>query len=65
MIAEFHGVGKYYLSEKGPDRASIENHERHMRLLNAGFRVFNLVWADLFRAREFKRISAEIANLGG
>lgn len=65
VIAEFHGVGKYYLSEKGPDRASIENHERHMRLLNAGFRVFNLVWADLFRAREFKRISAEIANLGG
>nr|WP_246475946.1 hypothetical protein [Brevibacterium renqingii] len=44
VIAEFHGVGKYYLNEKGPDRASSENHERHMRLLNAGFRIFNLVW---------------------
>lgn len=63
LIVEFHGVGKYYLNENGPDRASSENHERHMKLLNAGYRVLNLVWADLFRAREFKRIKAVLDEL--
>lgn len=62
LIVEFHGVGKYYLNNAGPDRASSENHERHMKLLNAGYRVFNLVWADLFRAREFTKIRAAIAE---
>lgn len=62
LIVEFHGVGKYYLNEAGPDRASSENHERHMKLLNAGYRVFNLVWADLFRVNEFARIKAAIAD---
>src|SRR5699024_1434186 len=65
VIVEFHGVGKYYLSTDGPDRASAANHERHMRLLNAGFRVFNLVWADLFRAEQFKQIKAVLTALGG
>lgn len=63
LIVEFHGVGKYYLNEAGPDQASSENHERHMKLLNAGYRVFNLVWADLFRVSEFARIKATIAQL--
>ncbi|WP_240372989.1 hypothetical protein [Brevibacterium zhoupengii] len=63
VIVEFHGVGKYYLNDAGPDRASSENHERHMKLLNAGYRVFNLVWADLFRASEFIKIRAAIADL--
>lgn len=64
LIVEFHGVGKYYLNDAGPDRASSANHERHMKLLNAGYRVFNLVWADLFRASEFAKIKAAIAELG-
>lgn len=64
LIIEFHGVGKYYLNEAGPNQASSENHERHMKLLNAGYRVFNLVWADLFRASEFAKIKAAIAEFG-
>ncbi|WP_193096370.1 hypothetical protein [Brevibacterium sp. FME17] len=31
--------------------------------LNAGFRIFNLVWADLFRVRGFKRIKAVLDEL--
>ena len=58
-------MGKYYLSADGPDRASAATHERHMKLLNAGFRVFNLVWADLFRAEPFRKIKAELASLRG
>ncbi|WP_228282729.1 hypothetical protein [Brevibacterium atlanticum] len=65
VIVEFHGVGKYYLNAGGPDRASSANHERHMKLLNAGFRVFNLVWADLFRAEPFRQIKAVLTALGG
>lgn len=64
LIVEFHGLGKYYLSESGPDQASSENHERNMKLLNAGFRVFNLVWADLFRVQEFKRTKVVLGALG-
>lgn len=63
LVVEFHGLGKYYLAENGPDRASAKNHERHMKLLNSGLRVFNLVWADLFRAQPFRRIKAELDAL--
>ena len=63
LIVECHGVGKYFLNEKGPDQASQENHRRHMGLLNAGYRVFNLVWGDLFRTREFIRIKNELAAM--
>ncbi|SMX81104.1 hypothetical protein BSP239C_01412 [Brevibacterium sp. 239c] len=62
LIVEVHGVGKYYLNAAGPDQASSANHERHMKLLNAGYRVFNLVWADLFRTSEFARIRAALAE---
>ncbi|WP_193071745.1 MULTISPECIES: hypothetical protein [unclassified Brevibacterium] len=62
LIVEVHGVGKYYLNAAGPDQASSANHERHMKLLNAGYRVFNLVWADLFRTSEFVRIRAALAE---
>lgn len=63
LVVEFHGVGKYFLSDGSPDRASAKNHERHMKLLNSGLRVFNLVWADLFRAQPFRRIRAELDAL--
>ncbi|WP_231443460.1 hypothetical protein [Brevibacterium zhoupengii] len=62
LIVEFHGLGKYYLNESGPDRASRDNHARHMRLTNAGFTVFNLVWADLFRSEMFTAIKKHIAE---
>lgn len=62
LIVEFHGLGKYYLNENGPDRASKDNHARHMRLANAGFAVFNLVWADLFRSDMFSAIKKHIAE---
>lgn len=62
LIVEFHGLGKYYLNENGPDRASKDNHARHMRLTNAGFTVFNLVWADLFRDDMFTAIKKHIAE---
>lgn len=62
LIVEVHGVGKYYLNAAGPDQASSANHERHMKLLNAGYRVFNLVWADLFRTSEFAKIRAALAE---
>lgn len=62
LIVEFHGLGKYYLSEDGPDRASKDNHTRHMRLTNAGFTVFNLVWADLFRNEMFLAIKSHISE---
>lgn len=62
LIVEVHGVGKYYLNAAGPDQASSANHERHMKLLNAGYRVFNLVWADLFRTSEFAKIRASLAK---
>lgn len=62
LIVEFHGLGKYYLNENGPDRASKDNHTRHMRLTNAGFTVFNLVWADLFRTEMFLTLKSHIAE---
>ncbi|HCG55925.1 MAG TPA: hypothetical protein DEW39_07235 [Brevibacterium sp.] len=62
LIVEFHGLGKYYLNENGPDRASKDNHARHMRLTNAGFTVFNLVWADLFPSDMFSAIKKHIAE---
>lgn len=62
LIVEFHGLGKYYLNADGPDRASKENHKRHMGLTNAGFTVFNLVWADLFRDEVFVSIKKRIAE---
>ncbi|RBP62807.1 hypothetical protein DFO66_11370 [Brevibacterium sanguinis] len=63
LVVEVHGVGKYYLNDDGPDRASKENHQRHMRLRNAGLLVFDLVWADLFRTREFLRIRSALESL--
>lgn len=63
LVVEFHGLGKYFLNEGGPDRASAKNHERHMKLLNSGLRVFNLVWGDLFRAQPFMEIKAELKAL--
>lgn len=63
LIVECHGVGKYFMGRNSPDAASKKNHERHMRLLNAGFRVFNLVWADLFQPREFIKIKAVLDTL--
>ncbi|SMX78955.1 hypothetical protein BAUR9175_01720 [Brevibacterium aurantiacum] len=33
-----------------------------MRLANAGFTVFNLVWADLFRSEMFTAIKKHIAE---
>ncbi|GAA1861296.1 hypothetical protein GCM10009813_23070 [Brevibacterium marinum] len=62
LIVEFHGLGKYYLNENGPDRASKDNHARHMRLTNAGFTVFNVVWADLFRNDMFVTIKNHIGG---
>lgn len=62
LIVEFHGLGKYYLNENGPDSASKDNHTRHMRLSNAGFTVFNLVWADLFRRDMFVAIKRHITE---
>lgn len=64
LIAEFHGLGKYYLNADGPDRASKDNHKRHMKLTNAGYTVFNLVWADLFRDELFVAIKQRIAESG-
>ena len=63
LIVECHGVGKYFMGRNSPDEASKKNHERHMKLLNAGFRIFNLVWADLFRPHEFIKIKAELDTL--
>ncbi|MGJ7560000.1 hypothetical protein [Brevibacterium casei] len=63
LAVEFHGLGKYFLNEGGPDQASAKNHERHMKLLNSGLRVFNLVWGDLFRAQPFRQIKAELDAL--
>ncbi len=63
LVVEVHGVGKYYLNDNGPDRASKANHERHMRLRNAGLLVFDLVWADLFRPREFMKIRSALDAL--
>ncbi|MCU4295701.1 hypothetical protein D3I60_01145 [Brevibacterium permense] len=63
LIVECHGVGKYFMGRNNPDEASRKNHERHMKLLNAGYRIFNLVWADLFRPHEFIKIKAELDTL--
>lgn len=62
LIVEFHGLGKYYLNAAGPDRASKDNHKRHMKLTNAGYTVFNLVWTDLFRDELFVAIKKRIAE---
>ncbi|WP_157691441.1 hypothetical protein [Brevibacterium sandarakinum] len=56
VIVEVHGVGKYYMHPKGPDQAARENHQRNMNLVNAGFRVFNLTFGDLFRPNIFAQI---------
>lgn len=56
VIVEVHGVGKYYMHPNGPDKAARENHQRNMDLINAGFRVFNLTFGDLFRPKIFAQI---------
>lgn len=63
LIVECHGVGKFFMGRNSPDEASKKNHDRHMKLLNAGYRIFNLVWADLFRPHEFIKIKAELDAL--
>lgn len=56
VVVEVHGVGKYYLHPDGPDAAAKANHQRNMNLLNAGYRVFNLTFGDLFRPKMFAEI---------
>lgn len=56
VIVEVHGVGKYYMHPNGPNAAARENHQRHMNLVNAGFKVFNLTFGDLFRPNIFAQI---------
>lgn len=62
VIVEVHGVGKYYMSPSGPNDAARENHQRNMNLVNAGFRVFNLTFGDLFRPQIFAQIKWAIAS---
>lgn len=62
VIVEVHGVGKYYMHPSGPDDAARENHQRNMNLVNAGFRVFNLTFGDLFRPNVFAQISWAITS---
>ena len=63
VVVEVHGVGKYYLNPKGPDEAAKKSHQRNMNLLNAGYRVFNLSFGDLFRPKVFADIKRCIDGL--
>ncbi|GAA1864549.1 hypothetical protein [Brevibacterium marinum] len=63
VIVEVHGVGKYYMHPKGPDAAARANHQRDMNLVNAGFRVFNLTFGDLFRPTIFAQIKWAITSV--
>lgn len=66
VIVEVHGVGKYYMHPDGPDAATRQNHQRNMNLVNAGFKVFNLTFGDLFRPQIFEQIKWAITqSLGG
>ena len=60
VAVEVHGVGKFYLNPHGPDEAAKLSHQRNMDLLNAGFKVFNLSFGDLFRPRIFAAIKRAI-----
>ncbi|MDN5806556.1 MAG: hypothetical protein L0I80_02140 [Brevibacterium sp.] len=62
VIVEVHGIGKYYMHPSGPDDAARENHQRNMNLVNAGFRVFNLTFGDLFRPQIFAQIKWAITS---
>lgn len=63
VIVEVHGVGKYYMHPNGPDDAARENHQRNMNLVNAGFRIFNLTFGDLFRPQIFAQIKWAITSV--
>ena len=63
VAVEVHGVGKYYLNPEGPDQAAKASHQRNMDLLNAGYRVFNLSFGDLFRPKIFADIKRCIDGL--
>ena len=56
VVVEVHGLGKHYLNPEGPDDAAKKSHQRNMNLLNAGYRVFNLSFGDLFRPKIFADI---------
>lgn len=60
VAVEVHGLGKFYLNPHGPDEAAKLSHQRNMDLLNAGFKVFNLSFGDLFRPRIFAAIKRAI-----
>lgn len=62
VIVDVHGVGKYYMDPNGPNSAARENHQRNMNLVNAGFRVFNLTFGDLFRPKIFAQIEWAITS---
>lgn len=62
VIVEVHGVSKYYMHPNGPDEAARASHQRNMDLVNAGFRVFNLTFGDLFRPKIFAQIKWAITT---
>lgn len=63
VAVEVHGLGKFYLDPQGPDEAAKASHQRNMDLLNAGLKVFNLSFGDLFRARTFTAIRRAIERM--
>ncbi|WP_166973554.1 hypothetical protein [Brevibacterium atlanticum] len=62
VVVEVHGVGKYYMHPDGPNAAARQNHQRNMNLVNAGFKVFNLTFGDLFRPKIFEQIKWAITQ---
>lgn len=60
VIAEFDGVGKYYLDGVDPEQTFELERRREYALRNEGWTVFRIRWSDLFAADVFLRIKEAV-----